>query len=417
MKKYDVIVVGGGLSGAAAAISAARHGANVLLVEKSNCLSGAAANNLVFPFMTYWTIKDENKFYLSRGIFTEIRENLSALCDKKTKNDVCFSTEDLKLVLNRMAIDSGVELLFDAYFSDAAREGDQIKSVECSTVGGKLTFWADYFIDATGDAALAFLSGAATRLGRDADQLCQPMTLCFRMSNVDTQKYRENSDEINTLYKKFQSEGKIKNPRENILTFIGVAEGVLHLNTTRVCRYNPTDPFEKTKAEIEAREQAYETYRFLKENSEACQNAELLCTAAEIGVRESRMIDGEYLLTGDDLRSCTKFADAIAAGNYDIDIHNPEGSGTSHYYFNPGEYYTIPYRALVPKKISNLLVTGRCGSFDHEAQASVRIMPICTTLGQAAGTAISLAVKNKCAASQINIDELQAILKEDGAFF
>ena len=108
-------------------------------------------------------------------------------------------------------------------------------------------------------------------------------------------------------------------------------------------------------------------------------------SAGEIGARESRMIDGEYLLTEEDLRDCVKFDDAIAAGNYDIDIHNPEGTGTSHYYFPAGTWYTIPYRSLLPKNADNLLVAGRCISSTHEAQASYRVMPIVTTLGQAAG--------------------------------
>ena len=96
------------------------------------------------------------------------------------------------------------------------------------------------------------------------------------------------------------------------------------------------------------------------------------------------MIDGQYLLTGEDLKNCTKFSDAVALGNYDIDIHNPEGSGTSHYYFGPGEYYTIPYRALIPRQVENMLVAGRCISVTHEAQASIRIMPVVCCIGQAA---------------------------------
>ena len=127
------------------------------------------------------------------------------------------------------------------------------------------------------------------------------------------------------------------------------------------------------------------------------------------------MIEGEYILTQEDLLAFTKFEDSIAACNYDIDIHNPSGSGTSHYYFPHGEYYTIPYRCLTPKGTDNLLVAGRCISSTHEAQASYRIMPTCATLGQAAGCAAAMAVQNQCGVKEIDIKALQALLTENGA--
>ena len=146
-----------------------------------------------------------------------------------------------------------------------------------------------------------------------------------------------------------------------------------------------------------------------------CKNAQLLMTAAEIGVRESRMIEGEYILTQEDLVSCVKFEDSITACNYDIDIHNPAGAGTSHYYFPNGEYYTVPYRCLTPKGTTNLLTAGRCISSTHEAQASYRIMPTCVTLGEAAGTAAALAKKSECGVKEIDVKKLQEILVKNGA--
>lgn len=128
------------------------------------------------------------------------------------------------------------------------------------------------------------------------------------------------------------------------------------------------------------------------------------------------MIVGEYVLNQDDLVNCVHFDDAIAAGNYDIDIHNPEGSGTSHYYFPAGTWYTIPYRSLQPQNADNLLVAGRCISATHEAQASVRIMPIVTTLGEAAGVAAAVAAKANVGVKQADVKEIQRILNENGAF-
>ncbi|HML45667.1 MAG TPA: FAD-dependent oxidoreductase, partial [Clostridia bacterium] len=221
---------------------------------------------------------------------------------------------------------------------------------------------------------------------------------------------------INPLYQQFQREGKIQNPRENVLIFSSMIDGVLHFNTTRVIKHNPTDPFDLTRAELQAREQMFEMYAFLKENIPGFEKSEILASAPEIGVRESRMIDGEYLLTQEDLVGCTIFPDAIAAGNYDIDIHNPEGAGTSHYYFPEGKWYTIPYRSLIPKGIDNLLVAGRCISSTHEAQASYRIMPIVCCLGEAAGTAMAVAAKQGVGTRQVHVKEVQRILTESGAY-
>ena len=158
------------------------------------------------------------------------------------------------------------------------------------------------------------------------------------------------------------------------------------------------------------------TIAIRRSKSDCLENSFLMATASEIGVRESRKIVGEYVLTQDDCKNCVKFDDAIAACNYDIDIHNPEGSGTSHYYFPEGEFYTIPYRSLIPKNVDNLLVAGRCISSDHEAQASYRIMPTVCTIGEAAGTAIGLAVKSNTVVKDVNIKELQKHLVENGAF-
>ena len=426
MRKYDIIVIGGGFAGAAAAISAARCGANVLLVEKSGSLGGAATNCLVNPFMPYYTNIEGQRTNLSAGLFAEIHDRLIEMrnatgeiqnieLDRVIQMERVIHQEHLKILLDRMAVEAGVNLLFHAYLCDVSTEAGKISAITVVTKAGNIELAADYFIDATGDGDLAVLAGCSYRLGRESDSLCQPMTLCFRLGNVDIEKYREEFPHMQKLYKQYQAEGKIKNPRENILVFPTFQTNVLHFNTTRIIKLNPVDPFDVTRAEIESREQIMELFMFLKENFVAFQNAELVHIAAEIGVRESRMIDGLYLLTGTELRDCARFEDSIACGNYDIDIHNPEGTGTSHYYFPAGEYYQIPYRSLVAKDFSNLLIAGRCLSADHEAQASVRIMPIVCCLGEAAGVGAFVASQNGTTAADADIREIQRILIENGA--
>ena len=413
--RYDLIVVGGGFAGAAAAISAAKKGVTVLLIEKYNCLGGAAANALVMPFMGYSTnnIETNEKEFLCGDIFLEIIREMNKLpeTDGSLHN---FDEEYLKLVLNRMALKYGVNLLFDATVIETKVENKKINSVKVFGKSKIVEFYADYFIDATGDAELSMLSGCSYKVGREKDGLCQPMTLCFRMSGINKSLFQKNARTINQIYKEFQKKGLIKNPREDILFFNNYNEGVLHFNTTRIIKMDPTNPFDVTKAEIEAREQVFEIYNFLRENIEGFEHARVLSTALQIGIRESRKIEGEYTLTQEDLISLARFEDAIAVANYDIDIHNPEGTGTSHHYFGNGEWYEIPYRCLIPKNMNNMLVAGRCISSTHEAQASYRIMPFCSELGQAAGTAIAVAVKNKTDVRSVDIKQVQEILRREG---
>ena len=241
------------------------------------------------------------------------------------------------------------------------------------------------------------------------------MTTCFRMSGVDLDLFTEERPRLQELYKKKQAEGVITNPRENILVFFGVGEDVLHFNTTRVVKLDPTNPFDVSRAEVIARRQIHEIVSFLKENSKAFDESALISIAVDIGIRESRKLKGVYNLTVDDLKNLTYFDDAIALGNYDIDIHNPAGAGTSHYYFSGDDHYSIPYRSLLPKEYTNLLVAGRCISTTHEAQASIRLMPICATLGQAAGTAAAVAHKTGENAHSIDTNKLRETLIKNGA--
>ena len=416
LKKYNLIVVGGGFAGTSAAISAGRAGLSVLLIERSNCLGGAAVNALVTPFMRDFTKKDGKPFILNAGLFAEIKSRLRDMDAIDDRPCARFNEEFLKIILNRMVLEANVTLLYHSYLLDVRKTGGAVKSIIVANKSGQQEFSAEYFIDATGDADMAALCGCPFHLGREKDSLCQPMTLCLRVTGVDMEKFRK-ARNINTLYREMQKQGKIKNPREDVLIFDHYVDGILHFNSTRIIKLNPTDAFDLTKAEIEAREQVFELFNFIKENIDGFQNCSLIMTAPAIGVRESRMIDGEYLLTGEDLISCKRFEDSIAAGNYDIDIHNPEGSGTSHHYFPDGQYYTIPYRSLVPKNVDNLLVAGRCISVNHEAQASIRIMPIVCCIGEAAGTAVGIAAKEGSVINQVNVKRVQEQLKNQNSIF
>ena len=181
-----------------------------------------------------------------------------------------------------MACEAGVHLLYHATLCGVKKNGKKLESVTVATKAGNIELCADYFIDATGDADLSVAAGVKTRLGRSQDSLCQPMTLCFRVGNVDVDGFYAEREKWQSLYAKLLAEGKLRNPRENILVFRTIQKGVLHFNSTRIVKKNPTDPFDVTEAEIEAREQAIELFLLLKHNIEAMKDAELLSTAAEM---------------------------------------------------------------------------------------------------------------------------------------
>lgn len=418
--KYDLIVVGGGFAGTAAAIEAARHGTDVLLIEKYNCLGGAAAFALVSPFMPFWThIGEEKKRQnLAGDLFLEIVDEAMRLTarseDTPMITDALFDEECMKLAMIRMAKKAGVTLLFNTNVTAVNAEGGVIRSVKAACKAIEMEFCADHFIDATGDAELSALAGCECEVGREGDGLCQPMTLCFRVGGIDKEKFMAFRPKMQALYKEWQASGKLSNPRENVLVFRNYNAGVLHFNTTRVIKKSPTDPFEITEAEIAAREQVFEMMEFLRTAVEGCEHARLLSTALQIGIRESRRVMGEYVLCEQDLISLARFEDAIAVANYAIDIHSPDGSGTRFQEFADGEWYEIPYRCLLPKGFQNLLVAGRCISSTHEAQASYRIMPFCAEIGQAAGCAVAVAKASQKSVRTVEVPEVQKILRAEG---
>lgn len=406
MKQYDLIVVGGGISGVAAAISAARQGLSVLIVEKFGCLGGALTNSLVYPFMLHVT-RDEHQKVLAAGIFSEIKKRHAAYGDS--------SWETFKFLFDDMVSEAGVDVLFHATVFKAETEGRNVRRVSVATKAGIVELEATYFLDASGDGELMTMVGCDCQLGRESDGLCQPMTTCFRMNGVDIALFKKEHEELIALYNQKQAAGEIQNPRENILVFYGQSKDVLHLNTTRIVKYNPVDAVDISRAEMAARKQVYEMFRFLKENAKSCQNASIVSIANHIGVRESRKLKGVYVLTGQDLLQMVRFEDTIAVANYSIDIHNPTGTGTTLFEFHGGDYYNIPYRSLLPKEYDNLLVAGRCLSANHEAHSATRVMPTCACMGEAAGTAFAVAKETDTNVHTLDVQLVRERLRAAGA--
>jgi len=412
----DILICGAGPSGVAAAISAARLGAGVVLVEKYGFPGGMATAGLVNPFMVS---KFEGRD-LVRGIFEEI---VKALREKNAALDgelfgqphIVFDPEVLKLLLLELLEKASVKTIYHSFVCGSIMKGDEIKGVVASTKSGDLRFFAKAVIDATGDGDVAALSGCSFEQGREKDRLCQPATLNFRVSGVDESRMplREQMD---ALYLEAKKKGSVRSPRENLLWFETTQKGTLHFNSTRIPRIDATDVLDLSKAEIEGRKQAESLFEFLRSSVPGFEASYISSVACQAGIRESRRIKGLYTLTADDVTEGRKFEDAIARCNYPIDIHDP-GSGSSTVFkkLGPGIFYEIPFRCLVPQKIKRLLVAGRAVSSTHEALSSLRTMPTCMAMGQAAGAACALAVKKQILPKDLNSLELIRALNEQGA--
>jgi len=409
-KHWDLIVVGGGPGGVPAAVAAARNGARVLLVERYGFLGGMATNALVHPFMKY---KAGNKI-ITRGLFEEFLDLLmknGALTEDRQN----FDAEPMKWLLDRFVMKSGVDLLLHTDAIGVLKKNQKIKTVRVFHKGGIEDLSANIFIDSTGDGDIAAWGGAKVEIGRKEDSQFQPMTLNFRMANVNI-KAMPPSKKINRLYDEAKAKGEVKNPRENVLKFLTVHPDVIHFNTTRVIGKSSLDGWETTEAEIEGRRQVDDMVRFLKKYVKGFEKSYLMKMGSQIGVRESRRIMGKYVLTADDVLSARHFEDGIACASYPIDIHNPTGTGTDIRRLKDGTFYKIPYRCLVPEGIDNLLIASRCISATHEAHSSLRVMPIVWAIGEAAGTAASFCLQKKIKPVDVDAGELRKKLTEQGAF-
>ena len=235
------------------------------------------------------------------------------------------------------------------------------------------------------------------------------------MANVVPERIPPHA-EIDQRYIAARKRGEIDNPRENVLFFWTVNPGEVHFNTTRVVGLSALDAYDLTRAEVLARQQVQQMVTFLKHEISGFEQAYLAKMAPQIGIRESRRLSGSYQLTSADVLQARKFEDGIACSCYDIDIHNPTGSGTVIKRLPPGEWYQIPYRTLIPLEIKNCLIGCRCISATHAAHSSLRIMPVVAAIGQAAGTAAALACKMNVMPADVPVDILQTELRKNGAF-
>lgn len=457
MKNYDVIIAGGGISGAAAAISAAREGVRVLLVEQYGFLGGMLTAGGVGPMMTFHAGKEQ----VVRGITDEVIQRLV----KKGKSPghifdttgytytvTPFDNEGMKHELEEMLLESGGEILYHATVCTCRVEEGILKEVEVYTKSDRITLSAKVFVDATGDANLAYLSNVKTVKGRETDGASQPMTMNMKFTDVNIAKVKEYikdrkniaefpriKDNLNIVdgacrlsiggfeesFRKGRKKGELSFERGEILFFETNNPGEVIVNSTRVSLPDSTDPWQMSQAEIIGRRQARELELFLKKNIPGFGNAVLIYTGpVQIGVRSSRQIAGVYTLTEDDLFYSRRFEDTVAHGGYKIDVHPPcDGYGEKFEKdflkkrdLTYGAFYNIPYRSLINSDVKNIITVGRCISATFMAQGAIRVSPIAGAVGHAGGAAASVSVKTGMLPTKIDYHDIQSVLKKQNAY-
>ncbi len=441
---YDVLVAGGGVAGVAAAVSSARLGAKTLLVERYGFLGGSATAGLVNPFMSSSTSTGEP---LVGGFFSEICDRVREMGGLHGRS---FDSEAMKFAAQEILLESGASLLLHTWITGARVRDSVVFGVEALTKGGSKDIDARVVVDATGDGDVAAMAGASFEIGSQAHGMTQAMTLMFTIGGVDLRKAltyaKDHPDQMRFpkpstdkaveqllqsavgvagYYKEVEearSKGEFPLPQDMVFFIALPRPGEVVVNTTHVGGVCGIDSEDLTSAEVTGRRQAMALMRFFRKYVPGFEDSYLLQTAAQVGVRETRRITGEYVFDSDAVADGQKFPDAVLQSAYPVDIHSPVGKGYSREDDDksptappPGDWYEVPYRCLVPVQVDNLLVAGRCISATHEGQAAVRIMPNCMALGQAAGTAAALCVTKDVTPRRLDVDLLRKALLDQGA--
>ena len=432
VENSDVLVCGAGPAGIAASIASSRAGAKTVLLERFGYVGGSATAGLVGPFMTSFSLDGETQ--IIKGIFDEIVTKMEAIGGAIHPAKVRagspyagfyiaghdhvgpFDPEVFKYVAMEMLEEAGVKTYLHTFVFDSLVHNNRVDGVVAVSKAGLQAFRSKITVDCTADADVAAKSGVEIRQGRDSDGLTQPMTLFFRVGNVDDVKVEqyvlEHLEERGMLFssiiKKAQESGQFPAPRNKVGMYLTTQTGVWRINTTRLLKYDGTNNVDLSRAEIEGRRQVTALMKFFRNYLPGFEQAVLVDTGAIVGARETRRIVGEYVLTLEDLIEGKHFEDVIALCSYPVDIHSPTGSdGGMRHDIKTANIYELPYRILLPRGVGGLLVAGRCVSATHEALGAIRVMPPVFAMGQAAGLSAALCAMNGLEPQKINIGKLQ----------
>lgn len=408
----DVLVLGSGPSGFAAAYTAAKNGAKVIIVEQGGDIGGISTSGL----MSHWTGNCGSPLY------HEILRRSAELNEGEFKGKIIdkIDPEKLKTLYLEMLYEVGCKIMLYTFAYDAICEGDKVLGATVINKTGKTDIFAKITIDATGDGDIAARAGAEFTLGRESDNKMQPATLMFKVGGVDyskaaflgsfESKMQTEKGELQALAKEH-----IPHPAGHILTYKTTLPGVVTCNMTNCTDVDGTNADDLTKATLTCRRQIDSIIKYLREFVPGYENCYVLSSASLIGVRETRHFKGKYTLNEQDILEARVFDDYVVKdAHFNFDVHNITGAGLDktgvQHHFTQQKGYTIPYRCLLPETKENLLLCGRNISGTHMAHSNFRVMPICVGIGEAAGTAAALSIKNNCSLLEISAKEIRDII-------
>lgn len=435
--EFDVVVIGGGPSGLAASVSAARHGAKVLLVERYGFLGGMGTAGGVTNFAGLYGRKNGEMQQVVHGVVDDLLARMEALGGVNAPQDGMqgrirvrsYDVSAFKCAADQLLLASGVDILFHALAASVIMQGSRIEALVIETKSGRQAIRAQSFIDCSGDADVAAFAGAPFELGDGHGSGLFPTTM-FRVGHVDAPNALAAVGEfkaINTFMEASQARepgrytfpraGAILRPQKNPTEWRANVTQVANAGGTAM---DATDARQLSDGEIEGRRQITEYFSFLRNEVPGFKDSAIVDIAAQIGIRETRRIMGQYVLTGEDILSSARFDDAIGINAWPMELH---AAGRIDWQFprnwnsSKGRVYNdLPWRMLVPQGVGNLLVAGRCASMTHEGQSAARVSGGCFVMGQAAGTAAAM-LQDGNTFADTDIKQLQKNLRQDGAYF
>jgi len=428
LAEADLVVCGGGCAGVTAAVSAARHGASVILIERWPSVGGMATNALV----NGWHRSDREKMVIY-GLVEE--SACRAAKEGWIQQDAhyphahethWFDPEGMRIIWQRMLDEAGVRVFCYTAVGEPIVEDGRIRAVLVDTKRGCRAVCGKIFIDATGDGDLAAKAGAPFEFGRESDGRVQGMTLIFDLCGIDpamSGQRREAAPGVISRMRDLRDQGQLPQFNEgNTRHYLEWAQDGTLWNMLPVAG-NPLDEEELSRLTAEAREKLVAYLAFWRKSLPGYEKAAIRQTGFALGIRESRRIRGLMTLDQDMVLGAAKHPDAIGHGVWMIDIHDPAGTGhttysdrAEHNKLKAGTSYHIPLRMCLNAHISNLGVAGRCASSTHEAHSSVRVQTHCMVMGQGLGTAAAMALDGKIELARVDVAALQKTLRADGVF-
>jgi hypothetical protein len=424
---YEVVVLGGGPAGIAAAIAAGRSGRSTICIERYGFCGGAGTAAGLSTFCGLHAVVHGRHEQVVHGIASDILARLERM-DGLNKphltiqNRILAQAYDIsafKIAADELLAEANVHVLFHAFaVGTAMAAADRIDAVLVETKSGRLAVRGSIFIDASGDGDLAAWAGVPYEIGDGAGNMLYPSTM-FRINGVDPVKAGRAWELVPKLMEEAEQRGHrfprkkpIVRPQRNPIEWRANLTQIKNPDGSAV---SGIDARELSYGEVEGRKQCWDVFQFIKESTPGFDQAYIVEIAPQIGIRETRRVQGEYELTEDDILGCRDFSDTIGVQGWPVEAHI---KGDVRFVFAPDDsrgFNEIPYRIIVPKKVDNLLVAGRCASMSHEGQSSARVSGPCFIMGQAAGTAADLALAGDVHPRAVDVGALQRRLRAAGA--